>query len=291
MSKPLGGVIAAIVTPVDQNFKPDTQRLIARASHLLDNGCNGLNLLGTTGEATSFSVSQRQQVMQAVADSGLPMDRFMVGTGAASLSDSIALSLSAAELGFAGALLLPPFYYKPITTDGLVRYIEKVVVATDSHMLPIYLYNFPVLSGIAYTPDIVRRLLAEFGDRIAGLKDSSGDLDYASEIASLSTSLSVFPSNEAVLIRARAGDFAGCISATANLNHEDCGRAFQNGDEAALRRAVDVREAFSGIPLVPAIKAWLAYRLSDPTFANLVPPLNSLSESETQVLKARFAAL
>ncbi len=286
----LKGVIAAIITPVDDRGRPDHDRLISRAEYLLDHGCDALNLLGTTGEATSLSAEQRLGVMNAVAGSGLPMHRFMVGTGAAAVADAVTLSQCAAHLGFAAALVLPPFYYKPITDEGLTRYIGAVVEATTDVELPIFLYNFPAQSGIAYTPEIVGNLLAEFGSRIGGLKDSSGDIDYAEQIAALSSSLRVFPSNEAVLLRARAGDFAGCISATANINHEDCALAYHSGDEKALERANTVRAAFAGLPLVPGIKETLARKFDDPFLATLVPPLAPLTAEQSVELKTRLDA-
>lgn len=290
MPEALKGVIAAIATPVDDAGCPDHGRLISRADYLLNHGCDALNLLGTTGEATSLSLAQRLDVMRAVAESGLPMNRFMVGTGAASVSDATTLSMAAADLGFAAALVLPPFYYKPITDEGLISYIGAIVAATAKAALPIFLYNFPSQSGIAYTPDIVAKLLEQFGDRIGGLKDSSGDLDYAEKIVALSPSLKVFPSNEAVLLRAREGDFAGCISATANLNHEDCGKAYHAGDEEALKRAVNVRAAFAGLPLIPGIKETLARTLQDPFYETLLPPLARLSPDQSTELQRRIAA-
>ena len=114
MTQRLSGVIAAIATPVDENGAPDVKRAINLARYLLDNGCDGLNVLGTTGEATSFSVDERKSVMDAYKANGLPLQRLMVGTGAASVSDAVALTRHAAELGFAGALVLPPFYYKGV---------------------------------------------------------------------------------------------------------------------------------------------------------------------------------
>ena len=126
----LRGVIAAIATAVDANGEPDCARSTALARFLLDNGCDGLNVLGTTGEATSFSLAQRQRVMSAYRDAALPLDRMMVGTGAAALADAVALARHAAELGFAGALVLPPFYYKGVPDDGLVAYIDTIVKAT-----------------------------------------------------------------------------------------------------------------------------------------------------------------
>src|SRR6201998_554174 len=179
MSSGLAGVIAAIATAVDPKGEPDTARSTALARFLLDNGCDGLNVLGTTGEATSFSLDQRRRVMSAYADSGLPLDRMMVGTGAAALADAVALTRHAAELGFAGALGLPPFYYKGVPDDGLVAYIDAIVAATAARPIPIYLSHFPAQSGLHWHVALIRRLLDGFGERIVGLKDSSGDLNYA----------------------------------------------------------------------------------------------------------------
>jgi 4-hydroxy-tetrahydrodipicolinate synthase len=284
----LRGVIAAVITPVSKKGAPDTDRLIERARFLLNNGCNALNLLGTTGEATSFSVSQRRAIMEAVAGSGLPMDRFMVGTGAAAGPDAVTLSSAAAELGYAGALVLPPFYYKPVTDEGIARYLDAIVTATAAAKLPIFLYNFPALSGIAYTPNLMADLVRRFGSRIAGLKDSSGDLDYAGRIAEIWPALKVFPSNEAILLRARAGDFAGCISATANLNSALCGAAFNRGDEAALTQAVSIRQIFDGLPLVPGIKSLLADLTGDLELANMMAPLCAPNSVQRQEILGRY---
>src|SRR5713226_8914250 len=126
----LGGVIAAIATPIDQKGEPDCARATKLARFLLDTGCDGLNVLGTTGEATSFSLDQRKTVMSAYKAAGLPLDRLMVGTGAAATADAVALTRHAAELGFAGALILPPFYYKGVPDDGLIAYVEAILKAT-----------------------------------------------------------------------------------------------------------------------------------------------------------------
>ena len=269
----LSGVIAAIATAVEENGEPDCGRSIALARHLLDHGCDGLNVLGTTGEATSFSLEQRKRVMSAYRDAGLPLERLMVGTGAAALADAIALSRHAAELGFAGALLLPPFYYKGVPDDGLVSYVERIVRATMAQPIPIYLYHFPALSGLPWHVGLIRRLLAEFGDRIVGLKDSSGDMTYARQAAAITPAFAVFPSTEAVLMEARDGPFAGCISATANLNADLCARAFHDGDAAALQAAVTIRQLFDGKALVPGIKALLGQIHRDPNWARTMPPL------------------
>src|SRR5688572_2699923 len=227
----LRGVIAAIATPVDERGEPDTARAVKLAKFLLDGGCDGLNVLGTTGEATSFSLEQRKRVMSAYKDAGLAGERLMVGTGAAATADAVALTRHAAELGFAGALILPPFYYKGVPDDGLAAYIDTIVEATAGTPIPIYLYHFPAQSGLHWHVKLIARLLEAHRGRIVGLKDSSGDMAYAREAARVAQDFDVFPSTEACLIEARSGAFAGCISATANLNADLCQQAWQ-GDAA-----------------------------------------------------------
>jgi 4-hydroxy-tetrahydrodipicolinate synthase len=288
MTSKLNGVIAAIATAVDERGEPDCARSVALARFLLANGCDGLNVLGTTGEATSFSLEQRKRVMTAYRDADLPLDRLMVGTGAASLADAVALTRHAAELGFAGALVLPPFYYKGVPDDGLVAYIDAIINATKAHPIPIYLYHFPAQSGLPWHIGLIKRLLDAFGGRIVGLKDSSGDMSYARAAAALSTDLQVFPSTEAALMEARSGAFAGCISATANLNADLCGRAWRSGDAGALETAVTIRRLFEGKQLVAGVKALLAHIHRDPAWVRVQPPLTAFSTAERAALAARY---
>jgi 4-hydroxy-tetrahydrodipicolinate synthase len=287
----LRGVIAAIVTPIDAKGAPDAALFGRVSEHLLSHGCNGLNVLGTTGEATSFTAEQRGWLMRAVAKAGLPLDRMMVGTGAAAVGDAVALTRLAAELGFAGALVLPPFYYKGVGADGIVGYFARIVQATHATPVPIYLYNFPALSGVAYEPALVARLVSEFGGRIAGLKDSSGNLDYARAIAALEGALDVFPSNEAVLLEARKGVFAGCISATANVNSDFCQRAFSSGDAAALDVAVRIRKLFDGKQLVSGVKALVAHMLGDAQIAEVLPPLQPWARADEAAMIGEYDRL
>ena len=215
-------------------------------------------MLGTTGEATSFSLEQRKAVMSAYKAAGLPLDRLMVGTGAAATADAVALTRHAAELGFAGALMLPPFYYKGVPDDGLAAYIATIVKASAEKPIPIYLYHFPSQSGLPWHVKLIARLLDAHKERIVGLKDSSGDMAYAREAAGVAKGFKVFPSTEACLIEARSGIFRRlhlgdrepqCRPLPAGLGDGRCGRARCRGDDpqavrrqaAGLRRQVDAR--------------------------------------------------
>jgi 4-hydroxy-tetrahydrodipicolinate synthase len=291
LSKTLSGVIAAIATPIDESGAPDLKRAVKLARYLLDNGCDGLNVLGTTGEATSFSRDERKAVMSAYKAEGLPLDRLMVGTGAAATSDAVALTGHAAELGFAGALVLPPFYYKGVPDDGLVAYIDTLVTATTDQPIPIYLYHFPAMSGLPWHVALIKRLLEKFPTRIVGLKDSSGNMAYARSAAAISRDFAVFPSTEAALLDARRGNFAGCISATANLNADLCARAWREGDADALDAAVAIRKLFDGRPLVSGVKALLGHIHSDPGLARVKPPLAAFSAADRAAVFAGHDAV
>ncbi len=291
MSKTLSGVIAAVATPVEESGAPDIKRALKLARFLLDNGCDGLNVLGTTGEATSFSREERMAVMSAYKADGLPLNRLMVGTGAAAVADAIALTRHAAELGFAGALVLPPFYYKGVPDDGLAAYINALVQATAAKPVPIYLYHFPAMSGLPWHVALIKRLLDAHPARIVGLKNSSGDMGYARAAAAISPAFAVFPSTEACLIEAKNGAFAGCISATANCNAELCARAWQSGDTAALDQAVAIRKLFDGKPLVSGVKALLAHIHGDPALARVKPPLAPFSPADRAAVIAGYDAV
>jgi 4-hydroxy-tetrahydrodipicolinate synthase len=291
LTKTLSGVIAAVATPVTEDLAPDLKRATDLARHLLDNGCDGLNVLGSTGEATSFSVAERKSVMDAYKKNGLQLDRLMVGTGAASVSDAIALTKHAADLGFGGALVLPPFYYKGVPDDGLVDYVGTLVKVTADSKLPLYLYHYPQLTGLQWHVALIKRLRESFPSRIVGLKDSSGDMAFARSAAAVAKDFAVFPSTEACLIDARNGEFAGCISATANCNSDLCQRAWSQGDATALDAAVTIRKLFEGRQLVPGVKALVSHIHGDPALARVRPPLSAFAAADRTAVFAGYDAV
>lgn len=291
----LRGVIAAAATPVTHDLAIDLDRLVGHCRYLLDEGgCDGINLLGTTGEATSFSVDQRLGAMRAVAGSGLPLSRFMVGTGAAAFEDACRLTAEAKALGYAGALLLPPFYYKGIDPDAVVAYVTAVIERVGADGLPLYLYHFPANSGVPYAPDAVARLRDRFPDALKGLKDSTGDLDYSGGLARSLPGFDVFPSAEASIGKAAELGLAGCISATANVTGSFAQAAFtgrtQAQREAALAEAVRIRAEIARFPLVAAVKETLALLSGDASWRRMMPPLLPLAGNEREALAKALRA-
>jgi 4-hydroxy-tetrahydrodipicolinate synthase len=286
----LKGVIAAVATAV-KNGAPEPGLSVKLAKSLLANGCDGLNVLGTTGEATSFSLDKRKELMAIYRVAQLPLDRLMVGTGAAATAEAVALTKHAASVGFAGALLLPPFYYKGVPDDGLAAYVAAVVQATNDQPIPIYLYHFPSQSGVPWHVALIARLIAAHPGRIVGLKDSSGDMDFARQAAKVAPGFKVFPSTEACLIEARSGVFAGCISATANLNADLCQKAFTSGDTSALDKAITIRKLFDGKPLVSGVKSTLAHIHNEAGWVPVAPPLAPFSAADQSLVNAGYDAV
>jgi len=288
------GIIAAAATPIAEDLTVDGSRLIVHLRRLLELGCDGINLLGTTGEATSLPLDARIDTMCDVRNAGLPVERFLVGTGAAALEDAVALTSAAHELGFGGALLLPPFYYKGIDTAGLVAYVAELVRRVGRPDLALYLYHFPALSGIPWTLETLTELKTRFPATIKGLKDSSGDLDYSRQAAQRIEDFDVFPSAEGALTAPDASLFAGCISATANIT-APLASAGWHAHEPALRSAkigaaARLRDAFTSLPLIAAVKETLAGLYSDVTWHRLLPPLRPLSVDESTKLSSALAA-
>ncbi|HWK63755.1 MAG TPA: dihydrodipicolinate synthase family protein [Rhizobiaceae bacterium] len=291
----LRGVIAAAATPLTDDHAIDLDRLVGHCNALLDEGgCDGINLLGTTGEATSFSVEQRLGAMRAVAGSGLPLSRFMVGTGAAAFDDACRLTTEAKALGYAGALLLPPFYYKGIDPDAVVAYVTAVIERVGRDGLSLYLYHFPANSGVPYAPEAVARLRDRFPETLKGLKDSTGDLDYSGGLARSLPGFDVFPSAEASIGRAAELGLAGCISATANVTGRFAQAAFTGRSHEersqALAEAVRIRGEIARFPLVAAVKETLALLSGDAIWRRMMPPLEPLAAPDREALAKALAS-
>jgi 4-hydroxy-tetrahydrodipicolinate synthase len=295
MPRKLAGVFAAAATPLKTDFSIDEEKLVAHCRWLLDEGgCDGVNLLGTTGEATSFSVAQRLSAMRAVAEAGLPLNRFMVGTGAAAMEDAVTLTKAARELGFAGALLLPPFYYKGIGEDALEAYVAIVIerACGGGGDFGLYLYHIPQFSGVPWPVPLVARLTARFEARLAGIKDSSGDLEHARTLAASVPSIAVFPGAESVLAEAPDVGFAGCISATTNVSGRFAARgwAMRGTEEGArlLEKGATIRNAIAGFPLISAVKWTIAEMQGDDGWRRVHPPLSGLTDAEWRSLRAKL---
>lgn len=288
-NKTMRGVFAAVPTPFSPELEPDLGLFMEHCEWVLENGCDGLNVLGSTGEATSQSNRARAALMREVGGSSLSAAPLMVGTGTPALAETIELTRLAAESGFDAALVLPPFYYVPVADDGLFDYFAQLMDAIGNTDLGIYLYNFPQMTGITFSPELVERLLTAYPGRLRGMKDSSGDLEYADQMAAMfSGAFDVFPGSEAPLPDAAAKGYAGCISASVNATAVQAGRVWRSrahvarGDAEELRA---LRAAIQSVPMAAAAKYLTALRTGNDTWQRMLPPLTGLNREQREKMQ------
>lgn len=268
----LRGVCAAVITPVDERFEPDSARAIPYYRTLLETGCDALNVLGTTGEAMSFGADDRLRYMREIIEGGLPRERMMVGTGASSLACAIAQTAAAMDLGFGAALVMPPFFYRGISDDGVVRFFGALIAGAKPRPQSIFLYNFPAMSGIAFHPDLVDRLMLAHPGIIGGLKDSSNDAALQRELFARHPELQIYPSSESALSDARERGFAGCISGSVALWPELAARVWR-GETALQPELTRLRDSLAGGQLIAQVRRRVAEATGDSAWERSVPPL------------------
>lgn len=283
------GVNAAVLTPINEDLSPDIGKMATYAKWLLANGADGLAILGTTGEANSFSVAERNTIIEGLVSKGIDPRIMMPGTGACALPDAVAGTAAAVRAGCGGVLMLPPFYYKNPSDDGLFAYYSDVIQRVGSAGLRIYLYHFPQMSAVPISFALIERLLTAYPDTIAGMKDSSGDLENMAAAAEKFPGFSVFAGSEACFLPLLKRGGAGCITACANVSSELAQRvyvAFADGteDEAANRKLCAVRAAIEKFPLAAALKAIISEHFDDKDWLQVRPPLRSLEERQMREL-------
>jgi 4-hydroxy-tetrahydrodipicolinate synthase len=280
---PIGGIWAAVVTPVNEEFVPDAERAIPYYRELQADGC-GINLLGTTGEAMSFSTSQRLEFMGRVADA-LPLDRVMVGTGAAALHDAVTLTRYAIERGFAAALIMPPFFFREATDDGVAAFYEAVFARVRPPARSVLLYNFPKMAGVALHAELVERIVTLSNGAVFGMKDSSNDAQLQSEVLARLPEFAVFPGSEADLLEAKRRGCAGCISGSVALWPQLARRVFEEEDESAAIKLRRLRDALAA-PLLVTVRERIAEQRHEDRWRRAMPPLVPTLPSE-QAYNAR----
>jgi 4-hydroxy-tetrahydrodipicolinate synthase len=290
---PLRGVFAAVLTPLAPDLAPNHGRLARHCRWLLANGCDGLSPLGTTGEANSFSAVERIAIMEGLVAAGLPAARLMPGTGCAALTDTVELTRKAVELGCGGVLMLPPFYYKSVSDDGLFASYAEVIERVGDRRLRVYLYHFPQMSAVPLSHALIRRLLDRYPGTVAGIKDSSGDLGNMVAMARTFPDFAVFSGWDHLLWPLLKEGGAGCITAVANIAAPLAQRIFagwRDGDVAAPHDQLEaVRKAVEVYPLTAALKEIMARHVGDDGWRIVRPPMTTLSEEKSRDLLARLA--
>lgn len=288
----LTGAFAPVVTPFLSDGRPDVDRFIAHCRWLLAQGA-GLAPFGTNSEANSMSALERMALLDALIDAGVPPARMLPGTGACSAPEAAQLSRHAVQRGCAGVLMLPPFFYKGISDDGLYAFYAEVIARIADPRLRLYLYHIPALSGVPISHGVIERLLRDFPGIVVGIKDSSGDWDNLRTMLERFPELAIFPASESFISRTRPLGARGCISATVNINPGPISRLVEqwNRPEGQVLQAdVDrVRQIAQARPMIAALKEVLAEGLGEPGWRRVRAPLVGLAPEAAQALHAELA--
>jgi 4-hydroxy-tetrahydrodipicolinate synthase len=279
------GVLAPVLTPFDSQLNPDPDRFVSFCRKLLDDGCSGLVPFGTTGEANSLSVEERERLLDALLEGGVPAEKLIPGTGCAALPDTVRLSKKAARAGCAGVLVLPPFYYKNPSEEGLYRSFAQAIDKTGEGRLRVYLYHIPQVSQVGIPLRLIERLLKAYPGVVTGIKDSSLELENTRAMLRAFPGFEVFVGTEKFLLATLREGGAGCITAIANVNAPAISRAFRERTEERQREIDAVRVVFEGLPMIAALKEAVARRTGDARWRAVRPPLVELSPAERATLK------
>jgi 4-hydroxy-tetrahydrodipicolinate synthase len=290
------GVLSPVVTPFDRELRPDGERLAKHCRWLLEQGV-GLAVFGTNSEANSMSVAEKIALLDTLVAAGIPTARMMPGTGTSAIPDTIELTRHAVQLGCAGVLMLPPFYYKGVSDEGLFRSYAEVIERVGDNRLRIYLYHIPPVAQVSISLALIERLLKAYPGTIAGVKDSSGD--WANTSAMLEQfqphGFDVFAGSEAFLLRTLRGGGMGCITAAANVNPgpiAQLARSWQQPNADDQQAALNaVRAVFQQFPMIPALKAAIAHYSADPAWATVRPPLVELDSAQRTALAQALHAI
>ncbi len=286
------GVFSAALTPVTEALAPDHALFIAHCKRLLAEGCDGIALLGTTGEANSFSSDERRALLEAVVGAGIAPDRLLPGTGVAAVTETVALTRHALSLGVTTVVMLPPFYYKGVTEDGLFAAYAEVVERVADPRLRVVLYHIPQMSAVPIPFPVIERLRTAYPGVFTGIKDSAGDLAHMVSLVETFPGLAVLAGADPLMLPLLRKGGAGCITATSNLVAADLAFVFRHfADpaqaaevEAAQARIVAARNRASRFAQMASLKALLADRTGEAGWRRLRPPLLSLSAAEEKAL-------
>ena len=279
------GVLSPVLTPFTKDLKPDSRRLVKLCRWLSSQNV-ALVLFGTTSEANSLSLEEKISLLDDLIEAGINPSLLMPGTGCCSLTETVQLTSHAVKLGCKGTLMLPPFFYKDISDDGLLRSYAETIERVGNSALKIYLYHIPPVSGVSISLDLIERLIIRYPNVIVGVKDSSGNWENTQSILERQwDDFRVFAGSEHFLLQTMRAGGAGCISATANINPNAIYNLYKEwkSDRAdnLQEQLNQVRTVLESYPMIPALKSVISYYSNHPDWTIVRPPFISL-EKETQ---------
>ena len=290
-----GGVMAAVLTPLNGDSSPNAALWLDHCRSLLAEGCSGLAVLGTTSEANSFTVAERLALLDALGESDIDAGLAVPGVGCCALPDTIELCRKSLEIGAAGVLMLPPFYYKPVTDDGLFAAYAEIIERIGDPKLRILLYHIPQNSGVPITLELIERLTRAYPETVVGIKDSAGDFANMQAMVERFPSFRVFSGSDTFLLDLLRLGGAGSITACNNIaarQSADVYARWRDDDADRWQDALGaIRATIQKYPLVEALKETMARRTGNDAWRALRPPLMPLDAATADALWADLSAI
>ncbi|HAJ36172.1 MAG TPA: dihydrodipicolinate synthase family protein [Chloroflexi bacterium] len=294
MQGTLHGVLAPVLTPMNDDLSPAVDKWIAFCQQLLADGCTGLAPFGTTSEANSLGLDERMEMLDALVEAGVPAAQLMPGVGTCAIPDTVKLAAQAARLGCGGVLMLPPFYYKGVSDEGIFQAVAEVIERVGDARLRVYVYNIPPIAVVGYSLAVIERLLKAYPGAVVGMKDSSGDWTYQRSVLETFPNFDVFTGSERFLLANLRMGGVGTISAMANVIPGKIRFLYDNylaeNADQVQEKLDRYRAATRDYAAIPALKEIMAQRTGDAAWRNLRPPLINLSDAATQEMLAKYAA-
>jgi len=282
----ISGLWCATLTPISNDGRIDHGRFADHVRWLFAQGVQGIAPFGTTGEGQSFSVDERRAGVDALLAAGIAGARIVAGTGCAALPETIALSRHAVQAGCKACLVLPPFFWKDPSDDGLFAWYAQVIEGVADPRLRVMLYHLPQVSSVPLSVDLVARLAAAFPGVVAGIKDSEGNWDNTAALLERVPQITVVIGHEPHLPKLMRAGGAGTICGVANvfphLVQALLGTAPSASDETRILTFIDI--AFRQ-PFLAGFKSMIADRTGDPVWRNVRAPLAGLSETQRETLR------
>ncbi len=289
------GVLVPVLTPFTKQLAPDTERFVSFCQWLLAQGADGLAVFGTTSEANSMSPEERMELLDALVAAGVPSEKLMPGTGACALTDSVKLVKHAVNKGCGGVLMLPPFYYKGMSDEGLFSFFSEVIQRTGSARLRMYLYHIPPVAQVPFSLNLIERLIKAYPETVVGIKDSSGDWSNTDAILKRFPGFATFAGSEVFLLDTLKGGGAGCITATGNVNVAGIRKVYldwQQPEAGKLQADISrIRKTIQAYPMVPALKRMVAHFHQDAAWQQIRPPFERLPDQQAEKLFAELTQL
>ena len=282
------GVFSAALTPINQDYSINSPLFLSHCQWLLTQGLDGLAVFGTTGEANAFNVEEKIKALQFLIDNNVNPDHLMPGTGQCSVTDTVKFTKKCADIKVRAVLVLPPFFYKDVSDEGVIEYYKRVVEEVGDNNIHYILYHIPQTSGVFISFNVIEKLLKLYPNNIVGMKDSSGDLDNMLKVTKFFNDFSLFSGSDSLASKVCRRGGAGAITATSNISGKLLSYIIKNNNEVS---PIDnfqeiqllqekIRETLFTHEPVSALKAFLSIQQNNQEWNRVNPPLHKIENPQ-----------